>query len=124
MKRVYLLTLCILATAMLYGCKSNQEQLHDEFVSMYVDEEMNDNDLTITELEGEIEILEYILAIKDDNEFAKAIEYIWEYDEARMEWLDELEIFEDEEFRDAYNLEEQADTFEEQVYRRADRLDL
>jgi hypothetical protein len=109
---------------MLYGCKSNQEQLHDEFVSMYVDEEMNDNDLTITELEGEIEILEYILAIKDDNEFAKAIEYIWEYDEARMEWLDELEIFEDEEFRDAYNLEEQADTFEEQVYRRADRLDL
>ena len=101
MKRVYLLTLCILATAMLYGCKSNQEQLHDEFVSMYVDEEMNDNDLTITELEGEIEILEYILAIKDDNEFAKAIEYIWEYDEARMEWLDELEIFEDEEFRDA-----------------------
>jgi hypothetical protein len=41
-----------------------------------------------------------------------------------MEWLDELEIFEDEEFRDAYNLEEQADTFEEQVYRRADRLDL
>lgn len=124
MKRVYLLTLCILATAMLYGCKSNQEQLHDEFVSMYVDEEMNDNDLIITELEGEIEILEYILAIKDDNEFAKAIEYIWEYDEARMEWLDELEIFEDEEFRDAYNLEEQADTFEEQVYRRADRLDL
>ena len=124
MKRVYLLTLCILATAMLYGCKSNQEQLHDEFVSMYVDEEMNDNDLTITELEGEIEILEYILAIKDDNEFAKAIEYIWEYDEARMQWLDELEIFEDEEFRDAYNLEEQADTFEEQVYRRADRLDL
>ena len=124
MKRVYLLTLCILATAMLYGCKSNQEQLHDEFVSMYVDEEMNDNDLTITELEGEIEILKYILAIKDDNEFAKAIEYIWEYDEARMEWLDELEIFEDEEFRDAYNLEEQADTFEEQVYRRADRLDL
>lgn len=124
MKRVYLLTLCILATAMLYGCKSNQEQLHDEFVSMYVDEEMNDNNLTITELEGEIEILEYILAIKDDNEFAKAIEYIWEYDEARMEWLDELEIFEDEEFRDAYNLEEQADTFEEQVYRRADRLDL
>ncbi|MBO7185916.1 MAG: hypothetical protein J6V59_03355 [Alistipes sp.] len=124
MKRVYLLTLCILATAMLYGCKSNQEQLHDEFVSVYVDEEMNDNDLTITELEGEIEILEYILAIKDDNEFAKAIEYIWEYDEARMEWLDELEIFEDEEFRDAYNLEEQADTFEEQVYRRADRLDL
>ena len=124
MKRVYLLTLCILATAMLYGCKSNQEQLHDEFVSMYVDEEMNDNDLTITELEGEIEILENILAIKDDNEFAKAIEYIWEYDEARMEWLDELEIFEDEEFRDAYNLEEQADTFEEQVYRRADRLDL
>lgn len=124
MKRVYLLTLCVLATAMLYGCKSNQEQLHDEFVSMYVDEEMNDNDLTITELEGEIEILEYILAIKDDNEFAKAIEYIWEYDEARMEWLDELEIFEDEEFRDAYNLEEQADTFEEQVYRRADRLDL
>ena len=124
MKRVYLLTLCILATAMLYGCKSNQEQLHDEFVSMYVDEEVNDNDLTITELEGEIEILEYILAIKDDNEFAKAIEYIWEYDEARMEWLDELEIFEDEEFRDAYNLEEQADTFEEQVYRRADRLDL
>lgn len=124
MKRVYLLTLCILATAMLYGCKSNQEQLHDEFVSMYVDEEMNDNDLTITELEGEIEILEYILAIKDDNEFAKAIEYIWEYDEARMEWLDELEIFEDEEFRDAYNLEEQADTFEEQAYRRADRLDL
>lgn len=124
MKRVYLLTLCILATAMLYSCKSNQEQLHDEFVSMYVDEEMNDNDLTITELEGEIEILEYILAIKDDNEFAKAIEYIWEYDEARMEWLDELEIFEDEEFRDAYNLEEQADTFEEQVYRRADRLDL
>ena len=124
MKRVYPLTLCILATAMLYSCKSNQEQLHDEFVSMYVDEEMNDNDLTITELEGEIEILEYILAIKDDNEFAKAIEYIWEYDEARMEWLDELEIFEDEEFRDAYNLEEQADTFEEQVYRRADRLDL
>jgi hypothetical protein len=124
MKRVYLLTLCVLATAMLYGCKSNQEQLHDEFISMYVDEEMNDNDLTITELEGEIEILEYILAIKDDNEFAKAIEYIWEYDEARMEWLDELEIFEDEEFRDAYNLEEQADTFEEQVYRRADRLDL
>ena len=124
MKRVYLLTLCVLATVMLYGCKSNQEQLHDEFVSMYVDEEMNDNDLTITELEGEIEILEYILAIKDDNEFAKAIEYIWEYDEARMEWLDELEIFEDEEFRDAYNLEEQADTFEEQVYRRADRLDL
>ena len=124
MKRVYLLTLCILATAMLYGCKSNQEQLHDEFVSMYVDEEMNDNNLTIAELEGEIEILEYILAIKDDNEFAKAIEYIWEYDEARMEWLDELEIFEDEEFRDAYNLEEQADTFEEQVYRRADRLDL
>lgn len=124
MKRVYLLTLCVLATAMLYGCKSNQEQLHDEFVSMYVDEEMNDNDLTITELEGEIEILEYILAIKDDNEFAKAIEYIWEYDEARMEWLDELEIFEDKEFRDAYNLEEQADTFEEQVYRRADRLDL
>lgn len=124
MKRVYLLTLCILATAMLYGCKSKQELLHDEFVSMYVDEEMNDNDLTITELEGEIEILEYILAIKDDKEFAKAIEYIWEYDEARMEWLDELEIFEDEEFRDAYNLEEQADTFEEQVYRRADRLDL
>jgi hypothetical protein len=124
MKRVYLLTLCVLATVMLYGCKSKQEQLHDEFVSMYVDEEMNDNDLTITELEGEIEILEYILAIKDDNEFAKAIEYIWEYDEARMEWLDELEIFEDEEFRDAYNLEEQADTFEEQVYRRADRLDL
>lgn len=117
MKRVYLLTLCILATAMLYGCKSNQEQLHDEFVSMYVDEEMNDNDLTITELEGEIEIMEYILAIKDDNEFAKAIDI-------RMEWLDELEIFEDEEFRDAYNLEEQADTFEEQVYRRADRLDL
>ena len=124
MKRVYLLTLCILATAMLYGCKSNQEQLHDEFVSMYVDEEMNDNDLTITELEGEIEILEYILAIKDDNEFAKAIEYIWEYDEARMEWLDELEIFEDEEFRDAYNLEEQADTFDHQIDRRADRLDL
>lgn len=124
MKRVYLLTLCILATAMLYGCKSNQEQLHDEFVSMYVDEEMNDNNLTITELEGEIEILEYILAIKDDNEFAKAIEYIWEYDEARMEWLDELEIFEDEEFRDAYNLEEQADTFEDQIDRRADRLDL
>ncbi len=124
MKRVYLLTLCILATAMLYGCKSNQEQLHDEFISMYVDEEMNDNDLTITELEGEIEILEYILAIKDDNEFAKAIEYIWEYDEARMEWLDELEIFEDEEFRDAYNLEEQADTFEDQIDRRADRLDL
>lgn len=124
MKRVYLLTLCVLATAMLYGCKSNQEQLHDEFVSMYVDEEMNDNDLTITELEGEIEILEYILAIKDDNEFAKAIEYIWGYDEARMEWLDELEIFEDEEFRDAYNLEEQADTFEDQIDRRADRLDL
>ena len=124
MKRVYLLTLCILATAMLYGCKSNQEQLHDEFVSMYVDEEMNDNNLTITELEGEIEILEYILAIKDDNEFAKAIEYIWEYDEVRMEWLDELEIFEDEEFRDAYNLEEQADTFEDQIDRRADRLDL
>ena len=124
MKRVYILTLCVLATAMLFGCKSKQEQLHDEFISMIVDEELTDYEFSITKLEGQIEILEYILAIKDDNEFAKAIEYIWEYDEARMEWYDELYEFKGIEFRDAHNLEEQADTFEDQIDRRADRLDL
>lgn len=124
MKRVYLLTLCILATAMLFGCKSKQEQLHDEFISMIVDEELTDYEFGITKLEGQIEIYEYLLAIEDDNEFLRATEYIREYTDQRMEWYDELYEFKDNEFRDAHNLEEQADTFEDQIDRRADRLDL
>ena len=114
----------MLATTMLFSCKSKQEQLHDEFIAMCIDEELNGDALRIAKIEGQIEILEYIAAIKDNSELTKAIDYMWGYSEERMEWRDELTDFRDEELREAYNLEEQAETFEDQIDRRADRLDL
>ena len=125
MKRAYLTLLCAMAATMICSCnKSVDDKLHDQCVETYKNERISEAKLEVESLKKQIEICEYILNIKDNDQFIKAVEFMETKTEASQKWITEFEKNAKEMESKIENADNKADDIEIQADTRAESLDL
>lgn len=92
MKRVYLSLLCAMIATIVCSCnKSIDEKLHDQCVEIYKNERISEAKLEVEALKNQIEVCKYILNLKSNDEFIKAIEFLEIQTEESQKWMTEFE---------------------------------
>ena len=125
MKRVYWTLLCAIATTTICSCnKSIDDKLHDQCVETYNNERVTEAKLEVESLKKQIEICEYILNIKNNDEFIKAVEFMETKTEASQKWITEFENNAKEMESKIEVADNKADDIEIQVDTRAESLNL
>lgn len=104
MKKTKLL-FCALAITALCSCQSTENKLHDQYVKMFEESYLFEDRQELEYTKAHLEIYEYLLEIKDDDEFVRAFDFVMKRGEEFEKYKKELEKKEES----LYELEEAAD---------------
>ena len=125
MKGINALLIGMLCSAIMCSCnQSSKERLHEQCVEIYKNERIEEAKGRMELTKQEAEICEYILNIKENEEFIKAVAFLEDQTEESLQWNAEFDKLEKEMDIKAEQAENSASEMEILVGQRAVSLGL